>query len=367
VRSYLLSISIVVGQQLTVGDNLLASGDMPTLIRSHVLTGYRALVGDLGGDADAMLERFGIRASESDLVSSWVPYVSVMRLFETTATELGSSDFGLRLSRSQGLENLGPLALLVANCKTVREGLITIGRYMPTYSPAVVIELDESGNGPTAQLVYDINLRVVGTSRRQQKAEFSIGVAMNILRLLIGDRYQPETVLFRHETEQPASLYRRHLGAAAHFGQSVNAILFDRRYLDQPLALGDRRMRGMVDEYLQPLIDTQSTAMEQQVEQMIARLLPTQQCRLGRIAEQLSIHPRTLQRHLDNSGRVFEQMVDEVRRERTLEYLANPRMTISQVAGLVGYSEQSTFTRACRRWFEESPKALRQKLQPANA
>lgn len=337
---------------------------MPTLIRSHVLTGYRALVHELGGDAAELLQRFGIHASESQLVSSFVPYVSVMRLFETTAAELHCADFGLRLSRSQGLENLGPLALLVANCKTVREGLITIGRYMPTYSPAVVIALEACG-ADTVQLVYDLNLRVVGNSRRQQKTEFSIGVAMNVLRMLIGDRFKAEAVLFRHETEQPAAVYRRHLGVAAHFGQPVNAILFDQRYLDQPLALGDRRMRGMVDEYLQPLIQTQLPGVEQQVEQMIARLLPTQQCRLERVAEQLSMHPRSLQRHLDNSGRVFERMVDEVRRERALEYLANPRMAISQVSGLVGYSEQSTFTRACRRWFEDSPKAVRQKLQPA--
>ncbi|WP_428311502.1 AraC family transcriptional regulator [Hydrocarboniphaga sp.] len=339
---------------------------MPTLIRSHVLTGYRALVGELGGNAGELLRRFGIHATESELVTSLVPYVSVMRLFETTAAELGCVDFGLRLSRSQGLENLGPLALLVANCKTVREGLATIGRYMPTYSPAVVIALEDC-DADTVQLVYDINLRVVGGSRRQQKAEFSIGVAMNVLRLLIGDRFKPEAVLFRHDTLQPAGLYRRHLGAPARFGQSVNAILFDRRHLDQPLAMGDRRMRGMVDEYLQPLIETQLPKMEQQVEQMIARLLPTQQCRLERVAEQLSMHPRTLQRHLDASGRVFERMVDEVRRERALEYLANPRMTISQVSGLVGYSEQSTFTRACRRWFEQSPRAVRQRLQPETA
>ncbi|SHH12363.1 AraC-type DNA-binding protein [Hydrocarboniphaga daqingensis] len=338
---------------------------MQTLIRSHVLTGYRAVVRELGGDPDDLLDRHGVRVTESELVSSFVPYVSVLKLFEATATELDCPDFGLRLSRCQGLENLGPLALLVANCKTVRESLVTVARYMPTYSPAVVIEIDESQTGDAVNFVYDINLRIGAGLRRHQKAEFSLGIAMNVLRMLVSERFEAIDVLFRHESNLPAAVYRRYFGVVPRFGQMVNAIVLPRRCLDQPLALADQRMHGMVGEYLQPLIQAQAPPMEQHVEQMIARLLPTQQCRLSRVAEHLSMHPRTLQRHLDQRGRAFEDIVDEVRRERALEYLANPRMTISQVAGLIGYSEQSTFTRACHRWFQASPRAIRAGLQQA--
>ena len=39
------------------------------------------------------------------------------------------------------------------------------------------------------------------------------------------------------------------------------------------------------------------------------------------------------------------------RRDQAARYLAEPRLHLSQIAGLLGYTEQSTFNRSCRRWF----------------
>ncbi|MNP59188.1 HTH-type transcriptional regulator VirS [compost metagenome] len=91
-------------------------------------------------------------------------------------------------------------------------------------------------------------------------------------------------------------------------------------------------------------------------------MLPTQRCRLGLIAEQLGLHERVLQRRLAELGCGFDELLERARRSRAEVYLAERHMPMSQVAGLLGYSEQSVFNRACRRWYGMTPKEVRRRL-----
>ncbi|MNR39561.1 HTH-type transcriptional regulator VirS [compost metagenome] len=102
--------------------------------------------------------------------------------------------------------------------------------------------------------------------------------------------------------------------------------------------------------------------MVDQVERLVLRMLPIQRCRLPLIAEQLGMHTRMLQRRLADQGRSFDEIVEHIRRERADHYLAERHMPMSQVAGLLGYSEQSVFNRACQRWFAMAPLARRRQL-----
>jgi AraC-like DNA-binding protein len=63
---------------------------------------------------------------------------------------------------------------------------------------------------------------------------------------------------------------------------------------------------------------------------------------------------------LRDAGHSFEDIVDRVRRHRAHEYLLRTAIPLKQVSTLLGYTEQSTFIRACRRWFGRSPLALRE-------
>ena len=79
-------------------------------------------------------------------------------------------------------------------------------------------------------------------------------------------------------------------------------------------------------------------------------------------ADDLGIHPRTLQRRLKEEGESFESIKDAVRREAALKYLRQRSLPLIQVAAALGYSETSVLSRSCYRWFAASPKKLRLEL-----
>jgi AraC-like DNA-binding protein len=68
---------------------------------------------------------------------------------------------------------------------------------------------------------------------------------------------------------------------------------------------------------------------------------------LEQLGTTLGIHPRALQRQLEREGRSFATLLNEVRRELALRYLASPAHSVSSVARMSGYATPSSFT----RWF----------------
>jgi AraC-like DNA-binding protein len=80
------------------------------------------------------------------------------------------------------------------------------------------------------------------------------------------------------------------------------------------------------------------------------------------VAQALHLSERTLQRRLQEEGTSYQQLLDDTRRELAQQYLATPRMTLLEIAYLLGFSEPSNFFRAFRRWFGKTPGEYREEL-----
>src|ERR1044072_5795061 len=102
---------------------------MGSLLRTAALRGYSDLVRDLGGDPSSSLARFGIPADAEHQADGFVAVDAFARLLEASAEDLECPDFGLRLSRFQGLDILGPIAVIARNATTVLGGFEAIARY----------------------------------------------------------------------------------------------------------------------------------------------------------------------------------------------------------------------------------------------
>ena len=96
----------------------------------------------------------------------------------------------------------------------------------------------------------------------------------------------------------------------------------------------------------------------------VAAELPGREPSVAAVARRLATSARTLQRRLGEEGTSFARLVDEVRRERAETFLRAGDVSIAEVSWLVGFSEQSAFTRAFRRWTGTSPTDFRRRTTP---
>ncbi|MCB1838351.1 MAG: helix-turn-helix transcriptional regulator, partial [Alcanivoracaceae bacterium] len=93
---------------------------------------------------------------------------------------------------------------------------------------------------------------------------------------------------------------------------------------------------------------------------VLIRLLRDGDASLQKLAEAFNISARTLQRKLADEGLRYQQLLDDTRRMQAQEYLRDTRLALADIAGLLGYSEQSAFNRAFRQWIGMTPAKWRQ-------
>src|SRR5690349_10238682 len=107
---------------------------MGSLIRATNLWGYGDLMRELGADPQPFLKRFGIQPGIEHQEEAFISLDAFVRMLEASSAEVDCPDFGLRLSRWQGLDILGPIAVIARNAQTLLGGLESIAQYLYVHS-----------------------------------------------------------------------------------------------------------------------------------------------------------------------------------------------------------------------------------------
>ena len=332
---------------------------MTQLIRTTSLMGYIDLVDTLGGEPDALLRCCLLDPGKVHRLEGVVSHRAVINLLEESARALECPDFGLRLSQKQDLMILGPLAVIALNSETVDLALQQIARYMRYYAPGVRMVLVREFEPGLTRMAFELTVKAW---EMRQIMDLTLGVACNAIRMLCGDDCHPYAVLLKGDPPITDRHYQNFYQAPIQRNQGEFALLVPNSYLDKAIDQSDQKVHDMLEEYLEVALRDEPMSIPRQVESLIVQLLPTMNCNLKTIAAQLGMQPRTLQRQLSAESETFDQLLDRIRRALATQYLAEKYMQMAQVTCLLGYKDQSTFSRSCKRWFGLSPAKKRQQL-----
>ena len=163
-------------------------------------------------------------------------------------------------------------------------------------------------------------------------------------------------VSFLHAQQGPDAAYRDALGCPVRFGQPWCGFELSSQMAARRIENADPETQRIATKYLEATYLPASAPLSDRVAELTRRLLPTGQCSAEAIADELAMHPRTLQRRLADEGVRCQDVIDRERRAQAARYLAEPGLHLSQIAGLLGYAEQSALNRSCRRWFGKTPR-----------
>ncbi len=330
---------------------------MGSLIRATTLWGYRELVHELGGDPNEYLSRFGIARGVDEEEGAFVSFDAYVRVLEASADELHCADLGLRLSRWQGLDVLGPIAVIARNAHTVLDGVEAIARYLYVHSPALKLARAPWSVEPDVTFTFELTEPVL--PELTQCYEVSMAIAVRILRVLGGPTAVPSVVAFLHDQLGPDSAYGEALQCPVRFGQPWCGFELSADLAATTIEGADAATRRIARKYLDSRYLAPTAALSERVADLAGNLLPTGECSVDAIASELAMHPRTLQRRLATEGTSCQDVIERERRAHAGRYLAEPDLQLGQIAGLLGYTEQSALNRSCRRWFGMTPRQYR--------
>ena len=190
--------------------------------------------------------------------------------------------------------------------------------------------------------------------------ELSLGVIVQVVRLLSEGTIRPGLVLLPHPRIAHLHAYAQTFGCPCRFEQAHAAVRVASAALSRPLPKRNAMLSALVQDYLDMRYAKPAQAMTERVRALLRQLLGTRSATQEGIARMLAVHSRTLQRRLRDEGTSFDAIKDEVRRAMLEDLMRRPDVpALSQVAAMLGYAEQSALTRSCRRWFGVAPSALR--------
>jgi len=166
-----------------------------------------------------------------------------------------------------------------------------------------------------------------------------------------------ECWLMHAAPDDPGEYARTFAPARVRFGARCSGFVFDRVHLEQPLSSSDPKLQEVVRQLAErmlaelPATDT----VTDRLRRMLARELPQGDPSAARVASALRMSQRTLCRRLEEEGTTYRELLDDLRRQLAMQYLARRDLSVSEVAFLLGFSQAAAFHRAFKRWTGRTP------------
>lgn len=190
---------------------------------------------------------------------------------------------------------------------------------------------------------------------------------------LIGRRIPLRHARFAHPAPAHAHEYELLFGCAVRFGAPRTAAAFDARWLAAPVVRDEAALTAMLRRAPADLLSRReygTTVTERVRRTLVLALGATGPARLPEVAEvaaRLAVSPATLRRRLQEEGTSYRRLKDAVRRDAAISSLAAGREPIAELAARLGFSEDTAFHRAFRRWTGTTPGAYRLRPRAAGA
>ena len=305
-----------------------------------------ALIRQLGADPNPMLSRTGISAETIARPEARVPYKALVTLLREAAGETACPHLGLLAGRMSYLADLGVVGDAVRHSPTVGEALQLLVLHQHLNGDGGLTFLLR--RGPVVDWGYAIyQPGVLG----EQMYDASLAAAVNVMRELYGPSWLPSEVFLPYAKREEIAHHRSFFKVLPHFNAEYCAVRFPVEQLDMPVA-GANPQRLCAALQLLSTYDPED--LLRQVYRTVRRLLLEEQHSGDDVAHLLSIHRRTLNRRLQESGTSFQEILDQVRFQVARELLASD-IALDDIAATLGYAAVTPFMRTFRRWSGTTP------------
>jgi AraC-like DNA-binding protein len=324
-------------------------------VRVAAIHGLPTLAAELDFDFARTLLLCELPLDLLDNPENLISYHELVRLLLECERQSQHDDFGLLVGMKTRLVDQG-IAGQVALCSENAEiGLDRYVRFFNVHDTAAITTLEAAGR----LMRFSYAICEPGLPDTRHLHYGAIAIAFNILQDLCGSDWQASEVNFACRSPTETRLFRRFFRAPLRFNCSESAVVFERRWLSRPLP-GANAAIQQASEQVAVTIEAATLADLPGVVRRLARKkLLTGDCSMDAVSEALSMHRRTLHRHLKRHGVAFEPIVASVKQDVACHLLRETSVSLTEVAASLQYSSAENFATAFRSWLGVTPSDYR--------
>ena len=191
----------------------------------------------------------------------------------------------------------------------------------------------------------------------KESIDFGVSAVLKLCEISAGRVIRPMRVELMCAGSGQADAYRAAFDAPVQFHSSKTAIQFSREDLDAPLPGSIPEVAKATDRISEQYMETLDTSKAAtKVRHLLIDFLPSGDAHQDRVARTMHCSASTLQRQLQSEGTSYREVLEDTRRSLAKNYLRDGKNSHAQIAYLLGFSDQSNFSRAFKRWTGVAPR-----------
>jgi len=317
-----------------------------------------ALCAELGGSSDLLdATRDSLTVAE---------YLALLGAGDKLASD---PVFGLHAGLQARLSTYPFYGLVVCACTTLRGAFVQTRRYEGLAHDLGRSRLDERDG--VATYYWDTPwLDACTPAQARHLCDSVLAGILTFVSWLAHERLPVHEIGLPYP-EPDAAIRAAHaqvFGPAVVYGVPAAYGRFDAALLDRPVPNADGSMLKVLQRHADDLLaarlrETAEPRIVTDVRREVAAQLANDRARVDDVAAALGLRTRTLQRKLAEAGTGFQAVHEAARQALAEELLRDSRLNLTDVAFMLGYREQSSFNRACRDWFGNTPARTRERLR----
>lgn len=307
-----------------------------------------------GFDAQKFLADRGTSIPELQAPNARVRASFLAELFEAATVSTGDPNLSFKLGEWANPHSLGILGYLLLHSKNIGETLQKLCKYYPLIGATLKPVLAETKNR------YKLSFYIKDGSEwlhlGKYQSEIHLSSALSLLNKVASTKITPEYATFRHSRPADMSEYKRIFGEKLYFDEDENAVIFSKEALEVDTIHQNPSLLKIFEAEAQKSLGLYfHGSIKDEVAGIILASMDGFEFSLQDVAAKIGLHPRSLQKKLQEDDTSFAAVLSEVRQKLALHYLSKGA-DATTIAVCLGYSELSAFLRAFKKWYGVSPK-----------
>jgi AraC-like DNA-binding protein len=315
----------------------------------------------LGIDEHTILSESKVDLSSYRLNDERIPIDEFNTIWSFIVHRSHDHDFGLHFGeQSHALLSGHLLYALMMKCENAEQAIRKNFLYHKLVTD--IIRPNMKVESALVYLTWEMGHPSLAPDRHLSESVLALFVSM--LRFLTGDQFKLTKVQFVHPSPENTAEHERIFQAPLVFGQKRNEIVFSKSYLNSSILLANQKTMADLEQLVQKALHrayTQNSWNQKVAQILFNALLEEKRTDIETIAGHLAMTARTLQLKLKEEGTSFRKLQDEVRKELAIGYLKDGNDSICEIALLLGFSDQSAFHHAFKRWTGKTPGEYRRR------
>ncbi len=284
------------------------------------------------------------------------PVSRMSRLWKLAVQTSGDPCIGLHAAEYVQPTTFHSLGLAVLASQSLEDAMRRGARFSRIVSNAVDVSVESTDMGVKQVVRFREDVRQV-----DEAIDLYMASTLKMGHILTGGKAQPMQLRLRRSvTPEMEVEFRSFFMAPIEFEAEENSFLISHELAQRPLAMANPALARQNDQVvMQYLAQFEDANVSEKVRAELISRLPAGEPSRGEVASALNFSEKTLQRRLRDEGTSYQDILDETRRELAQHYLSESHASVCEITFRLGFADQSSFTRAFKRWTGCAPGAFR--------